>query len=390
MTFNPSSTLTETSQVLLEIEPDETTKAWQQTAKFSTANNRWNAYLNCLSLNILLPWLREEYAPEASVFPNNSSLASFWEITNGTAINCQAERIVIIPNEAIDLSEMRIPQEWVDIPTWAAEYYIAVQVEPEEGWLRIWGYTTHAQLKAKAIYDASDRTYSLSQEDVFADINLLWIARQLCPDEVIRAEITPLPALPPTQAENLLQRLGNPEIFIPRMAVPFTTWGALVENSDRRQKLYQQRQGMPRQFSVLDWIQHGVSDLAENIGWGKMEIQPSFVGARSSELAETVTALVRELTIDGGKYELRVSPKANSRAYIWRIELENADKSKLIPAGFKLRLLTEDLQAFENNEDIATTAVKHLFIEVALTPGEGLVWEVEPTPMESNGEILKF
>jgi Protein of unknown function (DUF1822) len=390
MTFNPSSTLTETSQVLLEIEPDETTKAWQQTAKFSTANNRWNAYLNCLTLNILLPWLREEYAPEASVFPNNSSLASFWEITNGTAINCQAGRIVIIPNEAIDLSEMRIPQEWVDIPTWAAEYYIAVQVEPEEGWLRIWGYTTHAQLKAKAIYDASDRTYSLSQEDVFADINLLWIARQLCPDEVIRAEITPLPALPPTQAENLLQRLGNPEIFIPRMAVPFTTWGALVENSDRRQKLYQQRQGMPRQFSVLDWIQHGVSDLAENIGWGKMEIQPSFVGARSSELAETVTALVRELTIDGGKYELRVSPKANSRAYIWRIELENADKSKLIPAGFKLRLLTEDLQAFENNEDIATTAVKHLFIEVALTPGEGLVWEVEPTPMESNGEILKF
>ncbi len=390
MTFNTSSTFTETSQVLLEIEPDETIQAWQQTAKFTTPNNRWNAYLNCLSLNILLPWLREEYAPEASVFPNNSSLASFWEITNGTAINCQAGRIVIIPSESIDLSEMRIPQEWVDIPTWAAEYYIAVQVEPEEGWLRIWGYTTHAQLKAKGIYDASDRTYSLSQEDVFANINLLWIARQLCPDEVIRAEIPLLPALPPTQAENLLQRLANPEIFMPRMAVPFTTWGALLENSDRRQKLYQLRQGMPAEFSVLDWMQRGVSDLAENIGWGKMEIQPSFGGARSSEFAERVTALVRELTIDGGKYELLVSPKVNSTAYIWRIELRNADKSELIPAGFKLRLLTEDLQAFENNEDIATTAVEHLFIEVALTPGEGLVWEVEPTPMESNGEILKF
>ncbi|NJL64618.1 MAG: DUF1822 family protein [Methylacidiphilales bacterium] len=390
MTFNTSSTFTETAQVLLEIAPDETTKAWQQTERFSTANNRWNAYLNRLSLNIILPWLREEYAPEADVFPNNASLASFWEITNGTAINCQAGRIVIIPSEAIDLSEMRIPQEWVDIPTWAAEYYIAVQVEPEDGWLRIWGYTTHAQIKAKAQYDSSDRAYSLSQEEVFSDINLLWIARQLCPDEVIRAEIDPLPALPPTQAENLLQRLGNPEIFIPRMAIPFATWGALLESSDRRQKLYQKRQGMPTQFSVLDWMQHGVSDLAANLGWGQMELQPSFVGARSSELGEKVTALVRELTIDGGKYELRVSPKVNSTAYIWRIELRNAVSSQLIPGGFKLRLLTEDLQAFENNEDVAITAVENLFIEVALTQGEGLVWEVEPTPMESNGEILKF
>jgi Protein of unknown function (DUF1822) len=390
MTFNTSSTFTETSQVLLEIKPNETTKAWQQTARFSSANSRWNAYLNRLTLNTLLPWLREEYAPEATVFPNNASLVSFWDITNGTGINYQAGRMVIIPSEAIDLSEMRIPQEWVDIPTWAGEYYIAVQVEPEDGWLRIWGYTTHAQLKTKATYDASDRTYSLHQEDLFSDINLLWIARQLCPDEVIRAEITPFPVLPPTQAENLLQRLGNPEIFMPRMAVPFATWGALLENCDRRQKLYQLRQGMPVQFSVLDWMQHGVSSLAENLGWGKMEIQPIFAGARSSELAEAVILLMRELTIDGGKYELRVLPTANSTDYIWRIELRNAALSQLIPAGFKLRLLTENLQAFENNEDIATTAVEHLFIEVALTPGEGLVWEVEPTPMESNGEILKF
>ncbi|MEA5572785.1 DUF1822 family protein [Calothrix sp. UHCC 0171] len=389
MTFDTSSTFTDTSQMLLEIAPDDITRAWQQTVRFSTVNSRWNAYLNQLSLNILLPWLREEYVPEANVFPNNASLPSFWEITNGTGIDCEAGRLVIIPSEAIDISEMRVPQEWVDIPTWAAEYYIAVQVEPEAGWLRIWGYTTHAQLKAKANYDASDRTYSISQEEVF-DINVLWMARQLCPDEVIRAEIPLLTALPATQAENLLQRLGNPEIFTPRLAIPFGIWGALLENSNYRQQLYQLRQGMPTQFSVLDWMQRGVSDLAASIGWGKIEIQPISLGARSSELAETTTALVRELTIDGGKYELRVLPKANSSAYIWRIELRNAVSGGLIPAGFKLRLLTEDLQAFENNEDMAMSSVEHLYIEVALSQGEGLVWEIEPTPVESHGEILMF
>jgi hypothetical protein len=61
-----------------------------------------------------------------------------------------------------------------------------------------------------------------------------------------------------------------------------------------------------------------------------------------------------------------------------------------IPSGFKLRLLTEDLQDFENNEDVATTAVDHLFVEVALEPGEGLVWEIEPMPENYDREILRF
>ncbi|MEH2014085.1 MAG: hypothetical protein V7K65_21900 [Nostoc sp.] len=39
-----------------------------------------------------------------------------------------------------------------------------------------------------------------------------------------------------------------------------------------------------------------------------------------------------------------------------------------MPRGFKLRLLTEDLQPFPNNEDIPITAVKQLYVEIALEP----------------------
>lgn len=61
-----------------------------------------------------------------------------------------------------------------------------------------------------------------------------------------------------------------------------------------------------------------------------------------------------------------------------------------IPGGFKLRLLTEDLQPFPNNEDVATTAVELLFVDVALQPGEGIVWEIEPLPENYDREILRF
>ena len=35
---------------------------------------------------------------------------------------------MLIPSEAIDDSELEVPQEWVDIPSWAADYYLAVQI----------------------------------------------------------------------------------------------------------------------------------------------------------------------------------------------------------------------------------------------------------------------
>jgi hypothetical protein len=34
--------------------------------------------------------------------------------------------------------------------------------------------------------------------------------------------------------------------------------------------------------------------------------------------------------------------------------------------------------------------VEQLYIEVALEPGEGIVWEIEPLPDNYDREILKF
>ena len=74
----------------------------------------------------------------------------------------------------------------------------------------------------------------------------------------------------------------------------------------------------------------------------------------------------------------------------WRFELCCLTPGCMIPEGFKLRLLTEDLQAFEGNQDMATETVEYLCIEVDLEPGEALVWQIEPTPENYQQEILQF
>jgi hypothetical protein len=52
--------------------------------------------------------------------------------------------------------------------------------------------------------------------------------------------------------------------------------------------------------------------------------------------------------------------------------------------------LSEDLQPFDGNQDVATTATDYLFVDVVLEPGEGLVWGVEPMPENYDREILRF
>lgn len=388
MTANSSIlTSTDPTEVYLEIPPSD--RAEGEDLAFSNPHSRWNAHLNRLCLSAILPWLQEEYDSRSRVYPNLTTLPSYWEFANGTAISCGGMRLVFIPGEAIDLSELRVPQEWIDIPSWIADYYLAVQVEPDEGWVRIWGYATHEQLKTTGTYDSSDRTYSLDREDLIADINVLWVARQLCPDETTQAAIAPLSSLSLVQADNLLQRLSNASEIEPQLAIPFTLWGALLEHPGWRQKLYQQRLGIKNSPSVLQWLQDGVSEMARQIGWQRLRVQPELGGARGSQTEERSEILSRQLTVADRPYELRIIPIDLERR-IWRFELRNALLGGSIPIGMRLTLLSEDLQPFDNNQDIAETEVDRLYVEVAVEPGEALVWEIAPHPDDWEREILRL
>ncbi len=382
-------TLNNPTNLWLEIPENQLDKIWEQSQAFSTDNRRWMAYLNRLSLKAFLPWLQEEYAPDAKVFPNSATLPSIWELTNGTGISFNGKKLALIPSEALDISELRVPQEWVDIPNWSADYYAAVQVNLEEGYIRIWGYTSQVNLKDKATYDANERNYCLDKEHLISNLSILWISRQLCPEEVTKTETVPITELSTTQAENLITRLGNSQLINPRQEIPFTMWGALLEHGGWRQGLYEQRQGMPRQWSIRRWMQTGVSEFAQKFGWASIDLQTSLEGSRGTETSSQKTTLIRKISISGLEYELLVQPKGRIQDRIWRFELRRATVGEMIPAGIKLMLLTEDLQPFDGNQAQAKAPVERIYVDVALGEDEeGLVWKTEPVSDSYEYETL--
>ncbi|MCG5060498.1 MAG: DUF1822 family protein [Limnoraphis sp. WC205] len=243
--------LAETTQLGLEISPTQSYQAWQQSQAYSTASRRWNAYLNQLCLDAVLPWLQEEYDPLAQ--PSSTLPSSIWELVDGVVITLGLTRLILIPSETIDTDEFRVPQEWVDIPSWMGDYYLAVQVNPDEQSVKICGYTTHAHLKTQGQYNWRDRTYSLEADELIADINVLWVARQFCPQEQTRSSVAPLPRLTTAQVENLVQRLSDSEIVVPRLAVPFELWASLLEHN-QWQPLCQQRRGQQTSINLSRWF----------------------------------------------------------------------------------------------------------------------------------------
>jgi hypothetical protein len=341
------------TQLWLDVSPDVQEQSWQQSQSFVTPYGRWNAYLNQMCLSTFLPWLQEEYEPEATLWTDTTALPSFWEVVNGTAIAVDTKRFVLIPDKALETGEFGVPQEWVDIPGWTGDYYLAVQVDPEGEGMRIWGYTTHEQLKASGSYDASDRTYWLDATEMIEDVSVLWVVRQLYPDEPTQVAIAPLPAIPDTQAENLLQRLANPAILNPRLELPFELWGALLEREDWRQRLYQQRRGQsvesastPVRVNLSQWFQNIFEDT-----WTTLEAlfpsQPDFALSLrgTSEQSETVVRRAKLIHLETQVPSpalvllLILEAEADGRMGI-RIQLRPTDANPHLPTNIRLALLS--------------------------------------------------
>jgi len=348
-------------------------KAWQRSQRHSNATARCNAYLNDLCLNTFVTWLKawleeEQPAEETSTFQPScisifpeSSLPSLWEFVNGSVIELGKIRLALIPHESNDLEEFCIPQEWVDLPSWRADYYLAVQVSVDnqnESWMRLWGYVSHQNLKKKGIYDESDRAYYIAQQDLAEDLTMMLLE----PEPVLNKQIQVESAsnLSKETASNLLEKLGKSSVYFPRIAVSFEQWAALLANEQWRQELYERRLGqfvaaaVHKQTSINlgQWFQEvfeaGWQSLDTLLNTGSGNLAFSFRQSRPS-----VTE-VRKVFVEGTKLidlgmELEnqsvallvgLAPETEQRVGI-RVQLYPAGGKTYLPSNIKLILLSQ-------------------------------------------------
>jgi Protein of unknown function (DUF1822) len=223
----------------LELSDEDLQLAKPNPRHYSNETGRNYAYFNRLCLNAFRQWI-ETIAPENPVTEFPAGIGSkLWEFFTGCGINFAGKRLVLIPSDAIDLADFAVPQEWVDIPSLAADYYLPVRVDLAEKTLHFWGFVSRQTLKAKADYDKTYRLYYLEGDWINSNLEMLEAVANLCPKET--GKMTVLPRLSDAEAKNLIAELSNPSPYSPRLKAKFEQWGALLNESRWLQQLYQQR-----------------------------------------------------------------------------------------------------------------------------------------------------
>ena len=330
--------LLDTSTQWLEIPATVHEAAWQQGS--SLAGDRFQAYLNQVCLRTVLPWLQEKSGIEPVVSFERLEL---WELVNGCAIDIGNIRLILIPTEAMDKSEFRVPQEWIDLPPWVGDYYLAIEVDTDEQWLNLWGYTTHQTLKSIGEYDEHDRTYSLEGSDVIQDLAVFWVMQQL-PAEPTRAEIPSLHTLTADQAESLMQQLTQ-DVSLPRLKVSFAEWGALLEFPTWLQQFCDRRRNRinaPAIVNLGQWMQN-----VFETGWQTIEellnTEPTlaFNFRREDELEFTVQRAKRlQLGTDTNVLlVVRLDAEIDQRRRIW-IQVLPWQGNASLPENLSVELLS--------------------------------------------------
>lgn len=347
-------------------------------ASVSQSGPQWRGTIHRLALAAIEPWLAETLDCSPWPWPNRSAQSGLWNWFDGAVLRCGDRRIMVLATTAIDRDELRVPQEWIDLPDWCADYYLAAQVDPEAGLVTLWSYASHSQLKS-GDYDAFDRTYRLTADHLFGDVGLLAMVQ-----ESTRAELAQIALPSAAQAQSLIDRLAT-ETW-PRQSIPMGQWLGLISHGGWRQQLLARQAGQPLN-SITDWWQRSRSAIDSALdsltNWSPGTLAP--IGIRSTPQ----DVLSRELIIADRAFQLSIVPiDSDSQSTAWRFVLRAESDS--IPIGYKLTLLTEDLQAFDHNSDEAIETCAELIVEVELEPGEGLVWEISPECEGYDREILWF
>ena len=376
------------------LDPDEWTleipealrdRLWRASQTQGNAAGCWTAYLNRLCIAVLENlWNDMEMGAGLQAWPSLKSLASIWEVTTGSALTCGDHRLVIVPTEAVDASELSVPQEWVDIPKWVGDYYVSAQIDPPAERLQILGYVTHQQLKSQGEYDAFDRTYSIDSDDLIAWDAFQPSFRQYRPSQT-QVAVPALSVPEPTQAEQLIQRLGVPELLMPRLAVPFAQWGALLENDTWREQLSQQRQGgVTRRpiTNLLAWLQEQFEP-----GWQELEalrlpeMELSAIRMRSPQSPEPLVTLGKQLMEASILLSVSITPlEADQLSVVLRLDpttiaIEAALASRIIDKKTEEVLVEEQASSPRDMIQLQLTADPGDRFDLEITLGDETIIE---------------
>jgi Protein of unknown function (DUF1822) len=377
----------QSTTIWLNYSPPTTTKHSNDTAHHT-------AQLNHICLQQTQTWLTEIGIASASTF-TPSQMESMWEVVNGCALTIDNRRIILIPSDQLDREELRVPQEWVDIPDWMGDYYLAIQIDPDTNSMNIWGYSSHRTLRETGSYNEIDRTYSIDSDFLITDLDILWIAQILDLQEI--TIVPPIPPLTLDQSQDLITQLSQPSRYSPRLQIDFPTWAAILSNHHLRQQLFDRRLQTAQLQSTTtapqqlqQWLQQEFNtalsqgwDIVNNI----LAREPSIVrsGADVSVKRAKLIDLQYQLPANNVVMLVSLHPQ-NSTDVTVNIQVQPTPDNPHLPPQLKLSYLTD------SGEELQTVISRSQDLQIQLptfTCDAGTAFNIQ---LQLNGvsKIEKF
>jgi Protein of unknown function (DUF1822) len=212
----------------------------QETNQLSNKVASFRGYLNLLVRKTFISWLNLMLKTNFSDTVNLEDNLSIWEFVNGNAIDINGSRLILIPIETQDKTEFSIPEEWLKIPDWIGNYYLAVEVNLAENYLNFAGYTSYEDVKTYGKLDSFNHCVDFPYECLENDVSLITLEYQYGWDTI--PKILPLPILSSKIKEKLCQEIQDN--LSPRLLVNFPQWLSLISDSKIRYQLFSNRQSI--------------------------------------------------------------------------------------------------------------------------------------------------
>jgi Protein of unknown function (DUF1822) len=325
----------------LEIMPADIDRATPNPQLYTNPTGVNNALLSQLCLDKFQAWLRDREITNRVSLTTNESL-QIWDVVSGGAIEIDRTRIILIPSDLLDRDELRVPQEWVDLPNWLGDYYLGVQVDLESGSINVWGFTSHRSLKQQGRYSSLDRSYSLDSDFLVPDLDLLWIAAEL--ELAERTTVSELPSIALESALASIQELSNPSPYSPRLQLDFEAWGAILNNPSLRSQLYQTRLSRmaiaraPAPMQLGAWLRQEFTNAIAN-GWQNYQAVPTRTPNQAIEQSKLVNLQI-DLHQETVVLLIGIIPESSDRIRVL-VRVHPAIGSRYLPPQLQLSYLDE-------------------------------------------------
>lgn len=319
-----------------ELLPEQIQQAAQLSQTIYLSDQRWQVYLSTLGAFGFAEWIKDR-APDLAIDLNH---ASIWQpIANLLSAVCSVQtnrfKLCLISVGSSNGTEIEVPIAALDLPDFAAHFYVVMQVLEEEEKAAVIGFFTYEQYRRASLQADADWTYSIPIAWLNFDANALLLNLRCLESNAVR-----LPQIEVHRSSAALrERIGGLRSQLqsqsPWNVLSLEEGLTLMSDPALVQAVFEAPATPSTNLGL--WLNNRLDAVAQAFGWILMPVGLSQVRALREEFDEVRSSLTQQGVLipvsARGAYRTLRSPQGSLRLHAVTWMLDRTEWTLLIAIG---------------------------------------------------------